>query len=193
MSRQGILQVEVREVDYSKITADIVRGPEIGRLYMDASPFVTTLAREAYASFVRQVDSQFARLSLLVKIRAQDADPYTCAEEMFADVDSGWLRTFRATPDHGHPLMVPYQTDRFRAVHDYHGHYRTGRDFSRHGEEAAWVRHSQMFTGLARRAMTTETRGQTSAFIWINGGREFPEQKAVLLPDWVSRIPERWS
>ena len=49
-----------------------------------------------------------------------------------------------------------------------------------------------MFTGLARRAMTTETRGQNSAFIWVNGGREFPEQKAILLPDWVSEIPVHW-
>lgn len=179
-------------MDYSKITADPVRGPEIGRMYMDASPFVTTLAREAYASFVRQVDNQFARLSLSLRIRVQDSDPYTCAEEMFADVGGGWLRTLKTTPDQDHPLILPYQNDRFRAVHDYHGHYCTGRDFSRHGEEAAWVRHSQMFTGLGRRAMTTETRGQNSAFIWINGGKEFPSQKAVLLPDWVSVIPDRW-
>jgi hypothetical protein len=49
-----------------------------------------------------------------------------------------------------------------------------------------------MFNGLGRRAMTSETRGQSSAFIWVNGGREFPPQKAVLLPDWISEIPSQW-
>ena len=31
-------------------------------------------------------------------------------------------------------------------------------------------------------AMTTETRGQSSAFIWQHQGRRFPDQKVLLLP-----------
>jgi len=183
-------------VDYSKITADIVRGPEIGRIYMDASPFITTLARRAYAQFADQVERQFHDLTSGsgLNVIVTDEDPYPDASAMFEDVrNRATLKVYRTAAPFQHPLLSDDQNNMFRAVHDFHGHYMTGRDFSRHGEEAAWVRHSQMFTGLARRAMTSETRGQNSAFIWVNGGREFPPQKAVLLPDWVSQIPDRWS
>lgn len=177
-------------MDYSKITADPVFGPMIGRAYMDASPFVTTFARVAYESMLRQVEDQFR--SLPVRVIFQEDDPYRSAEEMFADVDRGFLKIYATPEDQAHPLLGRHGNDMFRAVHDFHGHYMTRRDFSSHGEEAAWVRHSQMFTGSGRWAMTSETRGQTSAFIWINGGREFPPQKAVLLPGWMTDIPSQW-
>ena len=70
----------------------------------------------------------------------------------------------------------------FRAVHDVFGHAASGRGFDRHGEEAAWLKHSTMYSPLAARALATETRGQTCARIFHYGGRRFPEQKAVLLP-----------
>jgi len=186
-------------VDYTKITADIVRGPEIGKMYMDASPFITIMARMAYREFAGQVQDQFRRMVEVDKIDVvfQPEDPYPDHAAMIYDVNTHRRLKVYATPeDQRHPLLGRAVNDQFRAVHDYYGHHGAGFgesvSFSRHGEEAAWVRHSQMFTGLARRAMTTETRGQNSAFIWILGGREFPEQKAILLPDWVSRIPERW-
>lgn len=179
-------------MDYAKIEADSVRGPEIGRMYAEASPFITSLARVAYDQMADQVEAQYRELAASVRVRFELEDPYACAEEMFADVKDGWLRVWSTPEEQAHPLLGRHGNDMFRAVHDFHGHYMTARGFDRHGEEAAWIRHSQMFTGLGRRAMTSETRGQNSAFIWVNGGRTFPEQKAVLLPDWVSRIPERW-
>ncbi len=179
-------------MDYSKITADPVRGPEIGQLYLNASPFITTLARHAYSMMADQVTAQFRELADIVRVRFELEDPYTDAEEMFADVRSGWLRVYRTAEDQRHPLLGVHGNDMFRAVHDYYGHFQTKRGFDRHGEEAAWVRHSRMFTGLARDAMTTETRGQSSALCWITSP-EFPPQKAVLLPSWVARIPERWT
>lgn len=183
-------------MDYSKIEADPVRGTQIGRMYVDASPYITTLARVAYRRFADQVDAQFHALTAGygVRVEFQDADPYADASQMFHDVAvNNRLKVYRTTVDQRHPLLTRQENDRFRAVHDFFGHFQSARGFDRHGEEAAWVRHSQMFEGLARRAMTTETRGQNSAFIWINGGKEFPAQKAVLLPDWVSDIPERWA
>lgn len=183
-------------MQYDKITADPVRGPEIGRLYLNASPFITTLARLAYREFADQVERQFHELTSCkgvgLTVKVVDVDPYPSAEEMFVSVSHGLLMVYGTSEDQGHPLLTPDQNDMFRAVHDFHGHYMTGRGFDRHGEEAAWVRHSQMFTGLARRAMTTETRGQSSALCWVTSP-EFPPQKAILLPDWVSRIPERWT
>jgi len=185
--------------DYSKIEADRVRGPEIGRMYLDASPFITSLARTAYRSFANEIVDQFNALP--VRVHFQEEDPYYGFADlegsfnaMCAEIESGLLRVYMTDPEtQKHPLLPDHVNSMFRAVHDFHGHYMTGRGFDRHGEEAAWVRHSQMFTGLARRAMTTETRGQSSALCWIlKGTGDFPPQKAVLLPDWVSDIPHQW-
>lgn len=185
-------------MDYSKIMASAIDGPRIGRLYMDTpsrpdSPAV----RDAYASFSRQVHWQFdlltrpaARGGYGVAVVFQERDPYPSAEEMFQDASSGLLRIYQTAPDQGHPILSDETNNRFRAVHDYFGHYMSGRGFDRHGEEAAWVCHTRMFVGTGQRAMTTETRGQSSAMCWLGGG--FPPQKATLLPEWVSTVPLKW-
>jgi len=59
----------------------------------------------------------------------------------------------------GNPLLV---NDVFRAIHDFYGHAELGNSFGPKGEENAWNIHARMFSPLARRAMTTETRGQNS-------------------------------
>lgn len=178
-------------MDYTKITADPVDGRIIGQAYMRASGEITHKVRFAYRLFAEQVGQQYEELTKSVRVVFQDDDPYADASEMFRDVRRGTLLIYRTTDEQSHPVLSADENNRFRAVHDYFGHFRSGRGFDRHGEEAAWVSHSQMFAGLARRAMTSETRGQNSAFIWINGGREFPPQKAVLLPGWMSIIPPR--
>lgn len=86
--------------------------------------------------------------------------------------------------------------DLFRAVHDVFGHSKEGVGFRADGEENAWRSHSAMYSPNARRAMTSETRGQNS---WVNYGPHgeanrtasqegtvYADQKAVLLPEWVS-------
>lgn len=86
--------------------------------------------------------------------------------------------------------------DVFRIVHDFYGHAPEGALFRARGEENAWQTHARMYTGAARRAMTTETRGQNS---WVNFGPHgeanktattmdtvFADQKMGLLPEWVS-------
>jgi hypothetical protein len=62
----------------------------------------------------------------------------------------------------GQTLLV---NDVFRFVHDFFGHAKMGNSFGPVGEENAWLIHSVMYTPLARRAMTSETRGQNS---WVN-------------------------
>ena len=168
------------------------RGPAIGRMDLAASPFITSLARDAYRQLADHVAAPDRELGKEVVVRVSEQDPYDSAEEMFRDVRKGFLAVYATPEGQRHPLLALRENDMFRAVHDYYGHYLSGRNFDRHGEEAAWVRHSQMFTGLGRRAMTSETRGQSSALCWITTP-EVPPQKAVLLPDWVSRIPERWT
>jgi hypothetical protein len=92
----------------------------------------------------------------------------------------------------GQPALA---NDLFRVVHDYFGHVKEGVGFRADGEENAWRAHSAMYSPLARRAMTTETRGQNS---WLNFGPHgdrnrtakvadtiFADQKIGLLPQWV--------
>ena len=86
---------------------------------------------------------------------------------------------------------------KFRAVHDLFGHAAEGYQFGARGEENAWLVHSQMFSPLAQKALTTETRGQNA---WFNFGRHnynhdgnrlalapsqkpFAKQKIALLPN----------
>jgi len=88
--------------------------------------------------------------------------------------------------------------DLFRIVHDYFGHALEGATFTARGEENAWQAHSRMYTPLAARAMTTETRGQNS---WVNYSDKvgdlnrnstnkaedtiYADQKITLLSDFV--------
>ena len=69
------------------------------------------------------------------------------------------LRKTEFTDKNGVPLLV---NDVFRFVHDFFGHAELGNGFGPIGEENAWHVHSRMYSPLARRAMTTETRGQNS-------------------------------
>jgi hypothetical protein len=98
-----------------------------------------------------------------------------------------------------HPLLSAEENDMFRAVHDFFGHAASGRGVAQSGEEAAWVSHSQMFSAEARKAMTTETRGQNS---WTNTEgfgvdpitkqQRFAQQKVGFLPDeYLITGPER--
>jgi hypothetical protein len=92
----------------------------------------------------------------------------------------------------GHPFFSDEENDQFRAVHDAFGHAAIGRGFSRHGEEAAYQAHSQMFSPEARPALHTETRAQNSV---VNYGRKpgsFPEQKvAIIDPELREPVVER--
>jgi hypothetical protein len=94
--------------------------------------------------------------------------------------------------ERGEPMLV---NDVFRAVHDYFGHAKEGFGFRWDGEENAWRSHAAMYSPLAARAATTETRGQNS---WLNFGPHgehnrkaktedtiFADQKIGLLPEWV--------
>lgn len=115
-----------------------------------------------------------------------EKDPYGNAAQMAKDVRSGRIRTLSSerTP---HAFLSPEENDRFRAVHDVFGHAATGRGFDRHGEEAAYLSHRQMFSKAAQQALASETRGQNSVLNY--GLRGFPDQgpKLIGLPGFASR------
>ena len=93
----------------------------------------------------------------------------------------------------GEKILV---NDMFRVVHDYFGHVMNGVGFRAEGEENAWQSHASMYSPLARRAVTSETRGQNS---WVNFGPHaehnryasakdtiYADQKVMLMPMWAS-------
>ena len=115
------------------------------------------------------------------------------------------LRDSGITDANGRRMLV---NDVFRFVHDVFGHGERGNSFGALGEENAWDVHARMYSDTARRAMTTETRGQNS---WVNFGphlrnaegqvprrgeegftpvteRPFAEQKIGLLPEEFSQL-----
>lgn len=157
----------------------------------------------AYDALRKEVAEQYDHLTkaeseggMGIKVIFTEDDPYADAAEMMADVvNNKTLKVFGGGTA-PHDLLPQEDNLKFRAVHDFFGHLMSGNRFDRHGEEIAWLNHSQMFSDTARPAMTTETRGQNS---WLNYAAEnvakkargeapdFPVQKAALLPEEFTR------
>jgi hypothetical protein len=174
---------------YARVRLDPVIGMAIADAYV-AAPVRDERAYPAYAAFCRETVQQYHLLvgrpefgGLGVAVRIVDEDPYADVESMVHDVRRRRLRVWAsAASANPHPYLSDGENDMFRAVHDVFGHAASGRGFDRHGEEAAWLKHSGMYSPLAARAMTTDTRGQNCAQIFQYGGARLAEQKAVLLP-----------
>ena len=145
--------------------------------------------RKAYEALAKETIEQykdFVDAGYVVEINNEE--PYANAQEMIDDLrknkkikifstESGFgdnaiteeqraenplLARTEFTDVNGVPMLV---NDLFRAIHDFYGHAELGNGFGAIGEENAWNLHARMFSPLARRAMTTETRGQNS---WVN-------------------------
>lgn len=180
------------------------------------------LVRAAYSAMIEETLAQYQFVKAtgleIEFIGEGQADPYAASPRMaIQDViennhlwvfptDAGFGGTASADVDiSGNPLLAPVDewigdrqllaNDVFRIVHDYFGHIKDGNGFRADGEENAWQSHAAMYTPLARRAMTTETRGQNS---WVNYGpfaefnrtanaaeTQYAPQKIGLLPSWA--------
>ena len=188
---------------------------------------------EAMAKETKEQYDAITKSGVKFEIFEGEGEPYKNSEEMIKDVrdnkhlfvlstdkdfgqnpitdqqrnDNPLLRDSGAKDINGKPLLM---NDVFRGVHDFFGHTERGNSFGAVGEENAWDVHARMFTPLARRAMTTETRGQNS---WVNFGKQmrnpdgsikkkgdegfmsaterpFAEQKIGLLPEEFSNIED---
>jgi hypothetical protein len=77
----------------------------------------------------------------------------------------------------------------FRATHDIFGHAAGGFPFTEAGEHSAYGAHMQMYGPEARKAVRTETQGQSNWFFNnrdVRNGKalgDFPQQKATILPE----------
>lgn len=173
---------------YRRVRFDPAMGSEIADAYRQA-PVTDERAFPAYAAFRRETIRQFHLLvgrrelgGLGLTVRIVDDDPYPDATAMIADIRDRRLRVLAsAASGNPHPYLSDWENDMFRAVHDAFGHAASGRGFDPHGEEAAWLKHAAMYSPLARRALTTETRGQICALVLGRPGGGFPPQKAALL------------
>lgn len=203
----------------SYVKVDVERAREIARLYdeMEDAPNDPQV-RAAYTALARETIQQYeALLELGFTFEwITGEDPYASPREAILDMQQNrHLWVFPTTEGFGtvneatsdHPLLQPTEheidgrvalvNDLFRIVHDVFGHGSEGAAFGARGEENAWQAHVRMFSPLAARAMTSETRGQNS---WVNFGpygeqnranpanTVFADQKVGLLPEWVSAV-----
>jgi hypothetical protein len=151
------------------------------------------IVKQAYQEMADQTIQQYKEIAdagYKIEIFSGSGEPYKNSSEMIKDVrenqhlyvlptekefgsepitdqqrsENPLLKSSGIKDINGKPLLV---NDVFRFVHDFFGHTERGNGFGPVGEENAWDVHARMYTDLARRAMTTETRGQNS---WVNFG-----------------------
>jgi hypothetical protein len=125
------------------------------------------LVEQSYKQLESETKDQFSNLPIRMSYHSGDLN-YLDSGEMLRDiVGHNHLSVFRGGDPHEFLNKIDPQTglnsnEQFRAVHDYFGHAIQGNQFGPKGEEIAWASHQQMYSPLARIAMTSETRGQNS-------------------------------
>ena len=160
--------------------------------------------QEAYNALAKETVDQYKAMTEAgyeIEIYEGDGEPYANSQEMIDDLknnkhmyifstESGFgeqgitdtqrkensmLQDSGFKDKNGKPLLI---NDLFRGVHDFFGHSERGNGFGAKGEENAWDVHARMFTDKARRAMTTETRGQNS---WVNFGPQMRNESGQII------------
>ena len=145
--------------------------------------------QEAYQALIDETIEQYnAIIESGYTLEVNNEEPYDSSQDMIDDLRNNKnLKIFSTESGFGeggvtdsdresNPLLAPTEftdkngvpllaNDIFRFVHDFFGHAKMGNGFGPVGEENAWNVHSRMYSPKARRAMTTETRGQNS---WVN-------------------------
>lgn len=221
---QGI--ITALDADHQKLIADAFDAAPNAPFDPEVRAAYEALAEETLDQFQAILDS-----GIQFEIYTGKGEPYSSSAAMLKDVrENGHMYILSTEKDFGetgisdqvraeNPLLGPSQftdvngvpmliNDIFRGVHDFFGHSVRGNSFGAVGEENAWMEHALMYSPLARRAMTTETRGQNS---WVNFGprmrnpdgtikrpgdpgykdakqRGFADQKMTLLPEWASNV-----
>jgi hypothetical protein len=199
------------------VKADPERGARIAQAFEDMKHDPED--PEVLAAYQAMIDETLEQYQLVKElgidvdwIEEGMEDPYPEGpKQVHEDLHRGHLWVFPTTSGFGsindikdNPLLQEtgetlkgrtlLANDVFRIVHDVFGHGKEGVGFGPTGEENAWQAHVRMYSPLAAKAMTSETRGQNS---WVNFGpygernranqREtiFADQKIGLLPEWV--------
>lgn len=125
------------------------------------------LVQASYKQMEKETIDQFRKLPISLSYH-QGPGTYLDSKEMLRDVHlHNHMYVYQGGDPHEFLNVVDPETglnsnEIFRAVHDYFGHAIKGNQFGPKGEEVAWASHAQMYSPLARLAMTAETRGQNS-------------------------------
>jgi hypothetical protein len=125
------------------------------------------LVEASYKQLEKETQEQFKSLPVKMSFHEGNLN-YNDSQEMLRDIiGHNHLTVFRGGDKHEFLNKVDKTTglnsnEQFRAVHDYFGHAVRGNPFGAKGEEIAWASHEQMYSPLAKIAMTSETRGQNS-------------------------------
>ena len=175
--------------------------------------------KRSYDALKQETMDQFKTLKntglKVSSIKQGQQNPYKTSQDLLNDIhqnnhlwffptEQGFGSGNKKTSDH--PMLQPTEemhegkpllaNDVFRIVHDYFGHAKEGNGFGPNGEENAWQNHARMYSPEAKKALTTETRGQNS---WVNFGPHgahnranpaqtvYADQKAGILPDWAHK------
>jgi hypothetical protein len=126
------------------------------------------LMEKAYRQMAKETDEQFKRLPYNFSYHRAGEGNYNGAMDMASDVHGNkHLYVYQGGDPHDFLNRLDKasglnENEKFRAVHDLLGHAIYGNQFGPKGEEIAWAVHQQMYSPLARLAMTAETRGQNS-------------------------------
>lgn len=159
--------------------------------------------KKAYDALINETLDQFKAISdkgYKIELWDGEGEPYASSEEMIKDLkDNKHMYIFSTEQGFGNEPITDNQrkqyrflddsgfkdvngkvllnNDIFRFVHDFFGHSERGNGFGPVGEENAWDVHARMYSPLARRAMTTGTRGQNS---WVNFGPQMRNEDGTL-------------
>ena len=200
IAKKGLAAPEDTEIrklntEYSKAMADVYEAAKNTPLDEDV--------QKAYKALAKESKEQFEALKkdgYVVELWDGANQPYDNSTEMLEDLkDNKHLYVFSTEEGFGESGITPQEreenpmladsgykdangkkllmNDLFRFVHDTFGHGKLGNSFGPVGEENAWYVHSQMFSPEARRAMTSETRGQNS---WVNFGPQLRDKDGSL-------------
>lgn len=154
----------------------------------------TPALRQSYRALAAETGEQYDYMTkpkeeggMGITVEVTPQDPYPSPKELRQDVTQNKrIKVFSTASTGGHSFFTDEENDKFRAVHDVFGHLAIGRNFGRHGEEAAARHHSMMFSPEAHQALYTETRGQNS-FVHTYGNFPDQTQHLVSLPDWANQ------
>lgn len=143
----------------------------------DAAPLYDPEAAPYWDELIYDTEGKYDDLQRTIKfIPVDEENPYKSAQEMFSDIEQGVMKI--STRNNEHPLWSPEQNFKFRAVHDYFGHFVPRADFTMQGEEIAYQAHSKLVPTDAKKALDVEVRGQ--AAVAIAHGGEFAPQKVYI-------------
>jgi hypothetical protein len=160
--------------------------------YANPKPLTRTM-RRSYDALTNVINEQYAHITTPreqggagITVEVTHENPYSHPREMHEDVTKNRrLRVLSTESTGGHTMWANEQNDKFRAVHDALGHLAIGRDFSRHGEEAAYESHAATMPREAHRALAAETRAQ-NAYMIHDPNKDFPPNAAINVPAWMT-------